>query len=653
MNRMRNRLAAVALGCLAVPGLVGNNQAAAAPTAAQALGLTPIQPNVSYSRPTKEETDASTIRAEKQGNATAWVVRNSRGETLRRFADTNGDNVVDLWCYYDDGLESYRDIDSDFNGKADQYRWFQTSGTRWGVDKNEDGRIDSWKVISAPEVAEELVFALKNKDRARFDLLLITPQELAATGFGAAQQERLETAVQAAPTAFNKLASEQQLFAPNSEFADFYRTRPATIPAGTEGSTKDVTIYDNASALVTTGDKHDQLYLGTLVAVGDTWKLLEAPTIGADNQPMPPGMLTPNLPNAAGAAPLAGGPSDEMQKLMAELEKLDQQSMQASPTQQAPITDRRAAILSELADKSTDPEMRGEWVRQLADMLSSAAQDPDANYTTGLEQLNQLADKLAAKDPNDPLIPYVRFRRMYAEYALSQQAPNPDFAKIQEKWLADLEAFANQYSTSPDAAEAMLQLGMSHEFAGQTDKAKEWYGKLVKDFPNSQQAKKASGVLGRLDSIGKPLRFAAKDTKGRQINVAALRGRVVLIQFWSNIDDRCQQDMDELKELYAKYAAANGRGQFEIIGVCLDRDPKAMQAFLQQNKYLWPQIQEPGGFDGPLANQLGVMTLPMMILVDQKGNVVTDNIFVANLEGELKRLLGPAMAQGTAPQPRR
>ena len=35
----------------------------------------------------------------------------------------------------------------------------------------------------------------------------------------------------------------------------------------------------------------------------------------------------------------------------------------------------------------------------------------------------------------------------------------------------------------------------------------------------------------------------------------------------------------------------------------------------------------------------------MMILVDQKGIVVGDNIFVANLEGELKRLLGAAAAQ--------
>ena len=77
------------------------------------------------------------------------------------------------------------------------------------------------------------------------------------------------------------------------------------------------------------------------------------------------------------------------------------------------------------------------------------------------------------------MIPYVTFRRMWADYVLSQQTPDADFAKIQEKWLADLEAFANQYPQSPDSAEALLQLGMSHEFGGRTDQAKEWYQKLV------------------------------------------------------------------------------------------------------------------------------------------------------------------------------
>ena len=60
-----------------------------------------------------------------------WVVEDPRGITLRRFLDTNGDGKVDQWCYYKDGLEVYRDIDSDFNGKVDQCRWCSTAGTRW------------------------------------------------------------------------------------------------------------------------------------------------------------------------------------------------------------------------------------------------------------------------------------------------------------------------------------------------------------------------------------------------------------------------------------------------------------------------------------------------------------------------------------------
>lgn len=138
--------------------------AADAPSPAQALALTPIQPNVEYVVPTKEEAAQCTIRPEKENNITSWVVRNHDGEILRRFSDTNGDNVVDQWCYFQNGLEVYRDIDSNFNGKADQYRWFNTAGTRWGIDKNEDGKIDSWKVISPHEVAEQVVLAIKNRD---------------------------------------------------------------------------------------------------------------------------------------------------------------------------------------------------------------------------------------------------------------------------------------------------------------------------------------------------------------------------------------------------------------------------------------------------------------------------------------------------------
>ena len=70
------------------------------------------------------------------------------GQVLRRFTDTNGDNKGDQFRYYNLGIEVYRDIDSDGNEKIDQYRWLNTGGTRWGLDPNEDGRIDTCKLLA-------------------------------------------------------------------------------------------------------------------------------------------------------------------------------------------------------------------------------------------------------------------------------------------------------------------------------------------------------------------------------------------------------------------------------------------------------------------------------------------------------------------------
>src|SRR5207253_2260543 len=85
------------------------------PTVEQALKLAPIQKDVEYDIPTAAEIAKCAIKAEKVGNQTGWVVRGPSGQILREFVDTNGDNVVDRWSYFKDGIEVYRDIDENYN----------------------------------------------------------------------------------------------------------------------------------------------------------------------------------------------------------------------------------------------------------------------------------------------------------------------------------------------------------------------------------------------------------------------------------------------------------------------------------------------------------------------------------------------------------
>ena len=110
------------LRALSIGGLlVGVSSAplpAAQPTVEYALGLKPYQQDIDYDQPTGDEASGATIKMEKEGGVTAWVVRDARGQILRSFADTNGDRVVDRWSYYRDGQEVYRDIDANFNRRS-------------------------------------------------------------------------------------------------------------------------------------------------------------------------------------------------------------------------------------------------------------------------------------------------------------------------------------------------------------------------------------------------------------------------------------------------------------------------------------------------------------------------------------------------------
>jgi len=607
---------------------------AASPSAQQALKLVPIQKDVDFDRPSADRAARCKIIARKIDGGVGWVVEAPDGRTLRRFVDSNGDNVVDLWCYYKNGLEVYRDVDADHDGKADQYRWFHTAGCRWGLDHDEDGQIDVWKVISAEEVAAELIAALARCDSQRFARLVLTAGELKTLGLGKQRAEELAKNVIAAASQFDALAARKKLVAPDSRWVQFTAAHPGTVPAGTDGSTKDLQVYENTIAIVETGGRHDEVQIGTLVKVGDAWRLIGIPRALSRGQTdlaasgfFFQASLGPENP-ADGMGPKAGS-----QELLGELEKLDQATGKATTAEQrAELNARRAEVLQKLAASSRSSKDRRMWLRQLADMVSAAVQS--GAYPDGAKRLKTLFDKLRQNEADRDLAAYIRFRQLTAEYGLALREPKADFAKVQTQWLKNLEQYTTEYPTSPDAAEAMLQLGIAKEFAGQEDEARQWYGRIVEAFADSPAAKKAAGARTRLDSVGKVIRFSGEGLSGKSTDLAKYRGRVVLIQYWATWCQPALREIPVLKKLVEQYS-----GKFNVIAVSLDNSRSELETYLTENRLPWPQIFEPGGLDSRPANQLGILTLPTMILVDQQGKVVNRNIQIAELEDELKKLV--------------
>jgi tetratricopeptide (TPR) repeat protein len=630
---------------LAVALLVGGALAAhraesAAPGVDEALKYSPVQAGVDYDTPTADEAKACKINAEKVRSATGWVVRGVDGAVLRQFVDSNSDNIVDTWSYYRGGVEVYRDVDADFDRKADQYRWFHTGGSKWGLDRNEDGKIDAWKSISPEEAAEEVVLAVRTKDRARFARLLLGKDEVAKLGLPKPLAEQLTGRIDAALKAFDALAAAAK-FDAQAEFTDFGGLRPGSVPAGTRGTTRDLLVYENVWCMVLAGGQHQQVQLGSMVELDGAWKLIDGPSLGAGDQTVA-GFFFNAEPGASPQAQVASinEPTEEMQKILEQVQKIDEQYEAAAAAQKAALNAKRADLLEQLAGISTTPADRELWYKQLADMLSSHVQD--GSYPAGLERLTKLEEALRKAKASEGLITHIEFLRMQAAWGLSLNDPKADYAKIQEAWLKQLEEFVSKHHGGEDVAEALYQLAMASEYPpSDPEKAQKWYERLIAEFPNGANAAKARGAIRRLTSVGKPMTLKGPALQGGTVDLAQYKGRVVLIHYWSTSVPTFKSDNEELLDLYSKY----GGRKFEVIGVNLDATQQEATAYLNEQKLPWKQLFEPGGMiDSRLATEMGIIQLPQMILVDEKGNVVSTNVMAGELGVELKKLLPSEVA---------
>jgi thiol-disulfide isomerase/thioredoxin len=598
---------------------------AATPTAEQALKLTPSQKDIEFDTPATSELAKCQIKAEKVAGKTGWVVRDPQGQILRKFVDTNGDNVVDRWSFYQDGIEVYRDVDSNYNGKIDQCRWLNIGGSRWGTDANEDGKIDAWKSISAEEVSAEVAQALRDRDPERFQRVLLSKAELSALGLDTVKTKELEQRMAAAVSGFTATSTKQKVLKPKSRWVDFGGLRPSIVPGDDGGA--DLLIYDNTMAIVDTDGQTGQIHLGTLVRVGDNWRVVDGPQMEATSAV---GFST--RPDVADA-PSADAPGENAQRLLGELEKLDQQVVAAaSIDEQAKVNAQRADLLEKLVEQA-GPEDRAAWMRQLADTVSAAVQS--GGYPDGVARLQALAGKLS--DPADAdLKTYIEFRHLMADYMFKLQMPGGDAGKTQTDWLANVEKFVKDHPQSPDAPDAMLQLATAHEFAGNEAESLKWYGQIASDFSQTPVAKKAQGAQVRLQAVGKPIKLTGKTTTGQNFDLDAYKKKsMVLIHYWASWSEPCKAELPQLRELQAKY----GKRGLTIVGVNLDSNRKTLDDFMAKNKLPWVQLYEDGGLDSRLANELGIPILPTMILVDKDGKVVNRGIHVSELDGVLSNQL--------------
>jgi thiol-disulfide isomerase/thioredoxin len=151
----------------------------------------------------------------------------------------------------------------------------------------------------------------------------------------------------------------------------------------------------------------------------------------------------------------------------------------------------------------------------------------------------------------------------------------------------------------------------------------------LKVFPSNSML---TSTLKGLKIIGQPIEIVGPTLEGSEFNVASLKGKVVLVDFWATWCGPCVGELPNVKAAYEKY---HGKG-FEIVGVSLDRERAALEKFIKERDMPWTQIifskPEEMYWKNPVAVKHEIHSIPATFLIGRDGKVAARNLRGKDLE---------------------
>jgi thiol-disulfide isomerase/thioredoxin len=107
-----------------------------------------------------------------------------------------------------------------------------------------------------------------------------------------------------------------------------------------------------------------------------------------------------------------------------------------------------------------------------------------------------------------------------------------------------------------------------------------------------------------------------KDRSGKEFRLSALKGRVVLLEFWATWCPDCCEVLPSVQELSVKY---KGKG-LEVVTVSVENKTKAVQPFMMEKGYTFPVLLA-GRKAEELRKTFLVQRIPTAWLIDRRGTV--------------------------------
>lgn len=162
------------------------------------------------------------------------------------------------------------------------------------------------------------------------------------------------------------------------------------------------------------------------------------------------------------------------------------------------------------------------------------------------------------------------------------------------------------------------------------------------DERTAGEAKKfiASPIRAR-EPFAPDFNFVTKENQ--RINNPALRGKVVLLDFWGTWCPPCRESVPTMKNVKKKFS---GKG-FELIGISSDDDEDVWRTFVESKQMDW---QEYIDLSGEVQQAFNIDSFPTYIVLDKDGVIrFRQSGFGDTTEGELDDAIGKALKRNSDP----